>query len=134
MACASAGADVLKVEAPPNGDPMRELDPSAFDRLNRGKKSLVVDLKTPSGAALFHRILPSADVLVESFRPGVMTRLGLDYPSVQRVVPGIAHVSISGYGQSGPFAERPGHGINGMASAGAFDAEYPRSGSTRKRF
>lgn len=119
LVCAALGADVVKVEAPPNGDPMRELDTEAFDRLNRGKKSLALDLKSPLGAAGFRRLLPSADVLIESFRPGVMARLGWDYETVQRVVPGIVYVSISGYGHSGPLAERAGHDVNYMANAGS---------------
>lgn len=121
LVCAALGAEVVKIEAPPDGDPMRELDAAAFDRLNRGKKSLVVDLKTPVGARAFCRLLPRADVLIESFRPGVMARLGLDFESVQRLAPGIVYVSLSGYGQSGPFAKRAGHDVNYMASAGGLD-------------
>lgn len=121
LVCASLGADVIKVEAPPGGDPLRALDRVAFDRLNRGKRSIVVDLKSEDGASSFRRLLRTADVLIESFRPGVMSRLGLDYDALERDVPGIVYLSISGYGQSGPFARRPGHDVNYVASAGGLD-------------
>jgi alpha-methylacyl-CoA racemase len=128
LICASLGADVIKLEAPHAGDPLRELDAAAFERLNRGKRSLVLDLKAPAAAARFRRLLPTADVIVENFRPGVMMRFGLDFESVARLAPAIVYVSISGYGQRGPFAHRAGHDINYMASAGGLagvDAPLP---------
>jgi len=118
LVCAALGADVIKVEAP-DGDPMRHVDARGFVRLNRGKKSVVIDLKSNDGVADARRLLATADVVVESFRPGVMARLGLGYESVRAEAPSIVYVSISGYGQSGPWAKRAGHDVNYMASAGA---------------
>ena len=121
LVCAALGAEVIKVEAPVGGDPLRQMDAQAFERLNQGKKSVVLDLKTEVGAAELRRLLGTARVVIESFRPGVMARLGLDYASVQTAAPEIIYVSISGYGQSGPSAARAGHDVNYMASAGALD-------------
>lgn len=97
------------------------MDARAFEQLNQGKKSVVLDLKTEDGVAKFRRLLPSARVVIESFRPGVMARLGLDYASLRSVAPEIVYVSISGYGQSGPSAMRAGHDVNYMAIAGALE-------------
>ena len=121
LVCAALGAEVIKVEAPVGGDPLRQMDAQAFERLNQGKKSVVLDLKTEDGAAELRRLLAAARVVIESFRPGVMTRLGLDYASLRSAAPEIIYVSISGYGQSGPSAVRAGHDVNYMASAGALD-------------
>ncbi len=121
LVCAALGAEVIKVEAPVGGDPLRQVDAQAFERLNQGKKSVVVDLKSEDGAAELRRLLGTARVVIESFRPGVMARLGLDYASVRTAAPEIIYVSISGYGQSGPSAARAGHDVNYMASAGALD-------------
>lgn len=119
LVCAALGAEVIKVEAPAGGDPLRQVDARAFARLNQGKKSVVVDLKTEDGAAKLRRLLAGARVVIESFRPGVMARLGLDYASIRSVAPEIVYVSISGYGQTGPSSARAGHDVNYMASAGA---------------
>jgi crotonobetainyl-CoA:carnitine CoA-transferase CaiB-like acyl-CoA transferase len=121
LVCAALGAEVVKVEAPTSGDPLRHMDARAFERLNQGKKSVVLDLKTEDGAAKLRRLLASARVVIESFRPGVMARLGLEYASLRSVAPEIVYVSISGYGQSGPSAMRAGHDVNYMASAGALE-------------
>ncbi len=121
LVCAALGAEVIKVEAPGDGDPLRQMDAQAFARLNQGKKSVVLDLKTEDGAAELRRLLATARVVMESFRPGVMARLGLDYASLRTSAPEIIYVSISGYGQSGPSAMRAGHDVNYMASAGALD-------------
>ena len=121
LICASLGAEVIKVESPGNGDPLRALDPDAFRRLNAGKKSLVLDLKSPAGLEKALQLVRNADVLIESFRPGAMERLGLGYEPVRSLHPSIVYVSISGYGQTGPYAARAGHDVNYMASAGALD-------------
>jgi crotonobetainyl-CoA:carnitine CoA-transferase CaiB-like acyl-CoA transferase len=84
---AALGADVFKIEPPPSGDPLRALDPEAFDRLNAGKKSILLDLKTEKGKEALRRLARSADVLIEGFRPGVMARLSLDYESLRREAP-----------------------------------------------
>ncbi|HXV64914.1 MAG TPA: CaiB/BaiF CoA-transferase family protein [Vicinamibacteria bacterium] len=118
LLCAALGAEIVKVE-PLEGDPLRQIDSEAFARLNRGKKSVALDLKDDVGRARFLKLVRTADVLVEGFRPGTMKRLGLDYSSLERVVPGLVYIAISGYGQSGPYRDRAGHDINYMAAAGA---------------
>jgi len=121
LVCAALGASVIKIEAPGGGDPLRDLDPAAFDRLNAGKKSVVVDLKTGAGRNDVLRLIDTADVLIESFRPGVMDRLGLGYDALASRARSLAYVSISGYGQTGPHSKRSGHDVNYMALAGALD-------------
>ena len=113
---ADLGADVLKVE-PPGGDPMRAF-PDLFASLNANKRSIVLDLKDDQDRARAHELVADADALVEGFRPGVMDRLGLGYEAVRERNPAIVYCSISGYGQTGPLAEVPGHDLNYQAFAG----------------
>ena len=120
------GAEVWKVEEPGGGDPLRALDPEAFRRLNRGKKSLAIDLKSKPGRSVFLRLVGMTDVLVEGFRPGAMERLGLGAESICRRFPRLVYLSISGYGQEGPYRERAGHDLNYLAVAGALGSEVPR--------
>jgi CoA:oxalate CoA-transferase len=107
---ADMGAEVIKIE-PPDGETMRSRPPlrnnfsSVFGQLNAGKKSLVLDLKSPQAIEVIRRLVPSADILVENYRPGVMRRLKLDYGVLARLNPGLIYCSISGYGQTGPSAE-----------------------------
>jgi CoA:oxalate CoA-transferase len=107
---ADMGAEVIKIE-PAAGETMRSRPPlrnnfsSVFGQLNVGKKSLVLDLKSPQAVEVIRRLVSSADILVENFRPGVMRRLKLDYGSLRELNPGLIYCSISGYGQSGPSAE-----------------------------
>src|SRR5688500_7673784 len=115
---ADLGARVVKVEAPPHGDPTRHLPPhgedgvAAFYRaLNLGKESLGLDLKHPRGAALLLDLAAKADVLVEGFRPGVLDRLGVTPEACAARNPGLVWCSISGYGQDGPYRDRAGHDI-----------------------
>ena len=104
---ADIGAEVIKVEAP-EGDMMRSRPPlrdgasTSFGQLNTGKKSVVLDLKHPQSVAAARRLVETADVLVENFRPGVMARFGLDYPTLRAVKPDLVYCAISGYGQTGP--------------------------------
>jgi CoA:oxalate CoA-transferase len=120
---ADIGAEVIKIEAP-EGDMMRSRLPlrngasTSFGQLNTGKKSLVLDLKRPEAVAVVHRLVKSADVVVENFRPGVMARFGLDYPKLQPVSPAIIYCAISGYGQTGPSADRPAYAPVIHASSG----------------
>jgi CoA:oxalate CoA-transferase len=99
---ADLGAEIIKIEAP-EGDMMRTRLPirngasTSFGQLNAGKKSLVLDLKRPEAVAIVHRLVKSADVVVENFRPGVMARFGLDYPKLQAVNPALVYCAISGY-------------------------------------
>ncbi|WP_139864590.1 CaiB/BaiF CoA transferase family protein [Bradyrhizobium ivorense] len=111
---ADMGAEVIKIE-PAEGETMRTRPPlrnncsTAFGQLNVGKQSLVLDLKSPAGGEAIRRLIATADVLVENFRPGVMRRLQLDYASVSGINPKVIYCSISGYGQSGPSAELPAY-------------------------
>jgi crotonobetainyl-CoA:carnitine CoA-transferase CaiB-like acyl-CoA transferase len=115
MLLGDLGAEVLKIE-PPKGDDSRYWGPPFVDgesayflAVNRNKKSLTLDLKTPEAAEIALRLLDGADVLIENFRPGAMDRLGLGYDSLHARNPRLVYCSISGYGQSGPLRERPGY-------------------------
>ncbi len=116
MALADHGAEVIKIE-PPDGDPGRQIGPldertgAFFRNLNRGKKSVVIDLKNDAGREALLRLCDGADVVVESFRPGVATRLGIDYEAVRARNPRIVYCSISAFGQDGPYAARPAHNL-----------------------
>jgi crotonobetainyl-CoA:carnitine CoA-transferase CaiB-like acyl-CoA transferase len=111
---ADMGAEVIKIEQT-EGETMRSRPPvrggcsTAFGQLNVGKKSLVLDLKSPDAIEVVRRLVASADILVENFRPGVMRRLKLDYGSLQQLNPKLIYCSISGYGQTGPSAELPAY-------------------------
>ena len=111
---ADLGAEVIKIEAP-EGDMMRARLPlrngasTSFGQLNTGKKSLVLDLKRPEAVDIVHRLVKTADVVVENFRPGVMARFGLDYAKLQPINPALVYCAISGYGQTGPSADRPAY-------------------------
>lgn len=118
-----AGADVIKVEYEP-GDAYRHLEPFVqgksviFANVNRGKRSLGLNLKTEDGLHIFLELVKKADVLVENFRPGTTKKLGLDYESVSKLNPGLIYCSISGYGQSGPYATKPGYDLIAQAEGG----------------
>ena len=111
---ADMGAEVIKIETE-EGETMRTRPPvrnncsTAFGQLNVGKNSLVLDLKSPAGLEAVRRLVATADVLVENFRPGVMRRLKLDYASLKELNPKLIYCSISGYGQTGPSAELPAY-------------------------
>ena len=137
---AEMGADVLKIEPPGAGDAARVMmqsavdevaaRPGAFYRLvNRGKRETRVDLKTESGRAVLLALARDADVLVESFRPGVMERLGVGYEALRKVNPKLVYCAITGYGTTGPFAGHPGHDINYVAYAGVLDQLATRDGA-----
>ena len=120
---ADHGAEVVKVE-PPTGDPVREMEPFEnghsvwFANLNRGKKSVVCDLKSEAGKAKLWDFIADADVFVEAFRPGVMKRLGFDYQAVSLRNPRIVYCSISAFGQEGELAHHPAHDMAVQALAG----------------
>ena len=111
---ADMGAEVIKIESL-EGETMRTRPPlrnsfsTVFGQLNVGKKSIVLDLKSPDAIEIIRRLVVSADILVENFRPGVMRRLELDYGSLQKLNPKLIYCSISGYGQTGPSAELPAY-------------------------
>ena len=121
---AEAGAEVIKIERPDQGEELRHYEPKwgrdsvTFALLNRGKKSLALDLKDPADRAKLEPLLARADVLVEQFRPGVMARLGLDYDSLSAINPGLVYCAITGYGQTGPKRRRAGHDLNYIGDAG----------------
>ena len=112
---ADFGADVIKIE-PPEGDPVRQMGQQVGNvslyaaSILRNKRSIVLDLKTEGGRAIARELIARCDILVENNRPGVMERLGLGYEALSARNPGLVMVRISGYGQSGPYAERPGYG------------------------
>jgi alpha-methylacyl-CoA racemase len=124
MVLADMGADVVKVEDPRIGDYLRALPPGKagiagrFLAVNRGKRSLTLDLKAPAGREAFLKLVESADVVVESFRPGVMDKLGVAYDTLAARNPKIVVCSISGYGQTGPYVHRAGHDLNYIALSG----------------
>jgi crotonobetainyl-CoA:carnitine CoA-transferase CaiB-like acyl-CoA transferase len=123
---AEAGAEVIKIERP-GGEDMRRYEPrfdgesAMFALLNRGKKSLVLDLKSAPDRDQLTPLIKRADVLVEQFRPGVMARLGLGPDAVKAINPKLVYCSITGYGQTGPYRDRPGHDINYLGYAGVLE-------------
>jgi crotonobetainyl-CoA:carnitine CoA-transferase CaiB-like acyl-CoA transferase len=114
---ADLGAEVVKVERP-GGDNARAIAPDMVEALNRGKRSICIDLKTEPGRAVLNQLAQRSDVLVEGFRPGVTRRLGVDYDSLRRLNPRLVYASLSGYGASGPQSLRPGHDLNYLSAAG----------------
>jgi len=129
---ADMGADVVKIE-PPKGDPMRGLDPVTNARgaspyhalVNAGKRIVTLDLKTDAGKETFEALIAAADVLMESYRPGVMARLGYGYETLSGINPGLVHCALSGYGQNGPMRLAGGHDINYVAAAGQLGLTGP---------
>ena len=128
MTLADMGADVIKVEKPQGGDDARRMGPpfiqgwsAGFLAVNRNKRSLAIDLRGEPGRGVFFKLLEQADVVVENFRPGVMSRLGLDYHSLSAVRPSLVYCSISGFGGTGPYSARGGfdlvaQGMSGLMS------------------
>lgn len=130
---ADLGAEVIKVETPLLGDYARHLGPgfggdTMFRMLNRGKRSLGLNYRNRQGREIFLRLAEQADVVVESFRPGSMERWGLGYPRVRERNPRIIYCSLSGYGQEGPFRDRPGHDLNYLALSGMLGLTSIREG------
>lgn len=121
---ADMGAEVLRIESPTRADLLRVLPPhdqgvsASHAYLNRNKRSLALDLKQPQALELIKQLLQDHDILLEQFRPGVMERLGLGYAALKAINPKLIYVSITGYGQTGPYKERAGHDINYLALAG----------------
>ena len=121
------GARVIKIERPDGGDLSRKLylsdteiggDSTIFHANNRSKESLALDLKAPADLEALRKLLGKADVVLQNFRPGVIERLGLDYPSVKALNPGIVYASITGYGDTGPWQARPGQDLLAQARSG----------------
>ena len=133
---AELGAEVIKVEDPRSGDPMRALPPRLDGRglyhllLDRGKKSVAIDLRDSAGRRALDDLLVTADVVLESFRPGTARRLGVDGAHVRARHPRLVHCAITGYGQTGPYAERPGHDLNYVAVSGLLAADRRETSSS----
>jgi crotonobetainyl-CoA:carnitine CoA-transferase CaiB-like acyl-CoA transferase len=132
---ADMGADVVKVEDTSIGDYLRWQAPLVgdtqgifFAALNRNKQSLRLNLKPPEGKAVFARLVQSADVVVESFRPGRLDKLGVGYAAMSQLNPRIIYCAISGYGQDGPYRDRAGHDLNYIGLAGLLDLFGQRHG------
>jgi crotonobetainyl-CoA:carnitine CoA-transferase CaiB-like acyl-CoA transferase len=117
---AQLGAEVIKIEEPNGGDYARG-EAELFALINRGKKSVTLDLRQAQGRAVLKELVLAADVLIESFRPGVMARFGCDYDSLKAINPRLVYASLTGYGHSGPYRDRAGHDMNYLAIAGVLD-------------
>ena len=130
------GAEVIKIEKPGVGDEIRLSNPQwgeqsvSFSLLNRGKKSLSLDLKDPKNLKILIPILKEADIIIEQFRPGVMKRLGIDYESIKKINQDIIYVSITGYGQYGPKSMVAGHDLNYIGNAGLLSISMGRENDT----
>ena len=134
MLLADLGADVVKVEPPEGGDQTRGAmgfklkgsDSMGFLNMNRNKRSIALDLKTAAGREVLYRMVKDADILVENYRPGVMKRLGIDYETLSKLNPALVYASISGFGQTGPWASRPGFDLMAQAMSGVMSVTgYP---------
>lgn len=134
------GADVIKVEPVGRGDATREATghrlphgtSAAFLAVNRNKRSIAVDLRADAGLAVFRRLVRSADVVVESFRPGVAAKLGVDYPAVRDINERVVYASISGFGQTGPYSARPGYDLMAQAMSGIMSVTGEAAGTPAK--
>ncbi len=138
MMLGDMGAEVLKIEEPAHGDDTRAWGPylheqsSFYFQLNRSKKSVALDLKTPAGAAALRELVASADVLIENFRPGSLSQLGFGYTDIAAANPRLVYCSITGYGQTGPCAQLPGYDAVIQGEAGIMDMTgFPGGEPTR---
>jgi crotonobetainyl-CoA:carnitine CoA-transferase CaiB-like acyl-CoA transferase len=125
MILSDLGAEVIKIEKPGTGDETRSWGPPFvngqsyyFLSLNRGKKSITLDLKTAEAQKIIRQLVQDSDILVESFRPGTLAKYKLDYPSLRRVNKALVYCSITGFGQTGPYRNRPGYDITAFAMSG----------------
>ena len=112
------GAEIIKVERTGGGDNARMIVPGVYEIMNRGKTSICMNLKNDDAKSAFYRMAKDADVIIEGYRPGVVKRLGIDYDTIAAINPKIIYASVSGYGQTGPYALWPGHDLQYMATAG----------------
>jgi crotonobetainyl-CoA:carnitine CoA-transferase CaiB-like acyl-CoA transferase len=137
---AELGAEVIKIEDPKGGDPTRDLPPSIDGHglyhllLNRGKRSVALDLRLPSSKPMLDKLIDNADVMIESFRPNTARAIGVSAGQVRATRPRLVHCAITGYGQTGPYAERPGHDLNYVAEAGLLAADRPRATDLPRMF
>ena len=126
MLLGDLGADVIKIEPPAGGDPLRNMPPhfvegesAYFLSINRNKRSVTLDLRTEAGRGIFHDLVAKADVVFDNFRPGVLERLGADHGTLSRINPRIISASISSFGQDGPYASQPAFDLTIQALSGA---------------
>jgi crotonobetainyl-CoA:carnitine CoA-transferase CaiB-like acyl-CoA transferase len=139
MLLADMGAEVIKIEPPPSGDDSRQWGPpfiggisTYFLSVNRNKKSLGLNLKTPEGRQILSKLIDRADVLIENFRPGVLDKLGFGYEAVSKANPKVVYCSISGFGQTGPYRDRPGYDVIAQGESGMMDLTgYPDGPPTK---
>ena len=131
MILADFGADVIRIDPPSRTptNPEIAVREAAFNTVNRNKRSAVVNLQTPEGQEVFSRLVKKADVLLEGFRPGVMKRLNSDYDRLAEINPRLVYCSLSGFGQTGPYAHLPGHDMNYIAIAGLLSQIGPKDGA-----
>src|SRR4249920_2591381 len=128
---AELGADVIKIEDATYGDPTRHLPPSLDGQgiyhllLNRGKKSIAVELRNPETLKRCNSLIDSADVVVESFKPSTARAIGVSAAQLRSTRPRLIHCAITGYGQTGPNAEKPGHDLNYVAEGGLLAVDRP---------
>lgn len=138
LALADLGADVYKIEPPGSGDetrgfpPLKDGESHYYLAVNRGKKSIVIDLKSPEGLELIKELVAKCDVLVENYRPNVMERLGLGYEALKEINPRLIYCSISGYGQTGPLKDNPSFDIVLQAMSGALSMNGEPNGMPMK--
>lgn len=124
MMMADMGAEVIKVEDPDSPDPIRAFPPlvngesAYYTATNRNKKSLAINYRSEAGKQLIYQLVQQVDIVIEQFRPGVMAQIGLGYEQLKALKPDLIYVSITGYGQTGPYAQRAGHDLNYIATAG----------------
>ncbi len=139
MLLADYGAEVIKVEQPGQGDGTRQWGPpwvgefsAYFLSVNRNKRSITINLKTEAGREIIRNLAAKADILVENFKVGTMKRLGLDYESLSAINPGLIYCSISGYGQDGPYKDRPGYDFMIQGHGGVMSITGPAAGPPYK--
>ena len=138
MLLADMGADVIKIE-PPGGENTRGMDlelapgvSAPFLAVNRNKRGMVLDLKQPRGAAILKKLVATADILIENYRPGVARRLGVDYSTLAAINPRLIYCSISGFGQTGPYADRGGYDLIAQGMSGIMSATGSEGGAPVK--
>ena len=125
MLLGDLGAEIIKIEQPGYGIIPIDVDQdtwAAYFALDRNKKSIILNLKSPNARQIFYRLVETADVILESYRPGIAKQLQVDYETVKKINPRLVYGSLTGYGQNGPYRELPGHDINYIALAGALSA------------
>ena len=138
MMLADMGANVIKIELPGRGDDSRAHYPQVngesayYMNLNRNKRGITLNLKSPEGKAIFQELVKKADIVIENYRPGVMDRLGLGYEDLKKINPRIIYGCVSGFGHYGPYSQRPGYDIIGQAMGGLMSTTgWPDGGPTR---